>query len=90
MVERLNNRTQYEYYHNYTNMMLYPADVTDKRNDISELRIIVSITTTLVVRLRFLFVHNFYYGSINDYDLRIIFYSYNLIIKDVQTKKLFF
>lgn len=43
MVERLNNGTQYEYYHNYTNMMLYP---TDKCNDTGQLKIIVSIGVT--------------------------------------------
>lgn len=56
MVERLNNRTQCEYYHNYTNMMLYPADVTDKRNDISQLKIIVSITTLVVRCVNFIFL----------------------------------
>lgn len=40
MVEQLNNGTQYEYYHNYTNMMFYPADATDKCNDINQLKII--------------------------------------------------
>lgn len=50
----MNNGTQYEYYRNYTNMMLYPADTTDKRNDISQLKIIVSIGTMFVVRLHIL------------------------------------
>lgn len=47
MVEWLNNGTQYEYYHNYTNIMFYPADATDKRNNIDQLKIIVSIGMAL-------------------------------------------